>query len=114
MPRVLQRDQFYPWLAAAVLAIIIVDISLVWHLFWKQQAGSRKERGLGCNSQELPEGEGFNLAVLGPVPGGKIGSPEPALLARALQERRRTGSTRAGSRRRRERQPRWSSCGVRA
>jgi hypothetical protein len=34
MPRVLQRDQFYPWLAAAVLAIIIVDIGLVWHLFW--------------------------------------------------------------------------------
>jgi hypothetical protein len=63
MPRMLQRDQFYPWLAAAVLAIIIVDISLVWHLFWKQQAGSRKERGLGCNSQELSESPGFNATA---------------------------------------------------
>jgi hypothetical protein len=34
MARVLQRDQFYPWLAVAVLLIIIVDIGLVWHLFW--------------------------------------------------------------------------------
>jgi hypothetical protein len=33
MPRALEGDKFYPWLAIMVLLIIIVDIFLFWHLF---------------------------------------------------------------------------------
>jgi len=33
MPRVLLGDKIYPWVAVVVLAIIIVDLALVWSLF---------------------------------------------------------------------------------
>jgi hypothetical protein len=33
MPRMLLGDKIYPWVAVAVLAIIIVDLALVWSLF---------------------------------------------------------------------------------
>jgi hypothetical protein len=33
MPRVLQQDKFYPWLAVVIVVTIICDILLIWHLF---------------------------------------------------------------------------------
>jgi hypothetical protein len=33
MPRVLLGDKIYPWVAGVVLAVIILDIALVWSVF---------------------------------------------------------------------------------
>jgi hypothetical protein len=33
MPRVLLGDKIYPWVAGVVLAVIILDLGLVWSLF---------------------------------------------------------------------------------
>jgi hypothetical protein len=33
MPRVLQRDRFYPWLAVVIVVTLTCDILLIWHLF---------------------------------------------------------------------------------
>jgi hypothetical protein len=33
MPRVLLGDRFYSWVAGAVIAIIILDVALIWSLF---------------------------------------------------------------------------------
>ena len=32
--RVLERDKFYPWLAVAVLALVIADGVLIWNAFF--------------------------------------------------------------------------------
>ena len=33
MPRVLLGDKIYPWVAGLVLAILILDLALVWSVF---------------------------------------------------------------------------------